>query len=259
MSDISPSAIRTNQSIDEQVAAASTPSEIAAIMHAAAKNQRLVVPDLYDPNVLLPVEPGTQPRAYVKVVRINGTAHTLEGATEAQLLQAETALYRQIVNPDESREEASRDERGRFTQRDPDPVEEFHGDALDRALAARGIDPAALAEVSNKKFEQSWAEATTAFLQSDSGASWPGGEKNKTILGQILIDNGLVDSPDKLEAISAAFDFARENGLLVPNEEAETLQRINEVTSPSELRALLQPSERQYRVQQGIQSGIWGK
>ena len=107
--------------------------------------------------------------------------------------------------------------------------------------------------------EQSWAEATTAFLQSDSGASWPGGEKNKTILGQILIDNGLVDSPDKLEAISAAFDFARENGLLVPNEEAETLQRINEVTSPSELRALLQPSERQYRVQQGIQSGIWGK
>jgi hypothetical protein len=179
----------------------------------------------------------------------------LEAQSEAELLQAENALYRQIIHPDESREESSRDERGRFTA-DPEPVVDYDGD-LDRALAARGIDPAVLAEMSNKKFEQSWAEAAEQF--KNLHPDWVGGESNKNLIGQIIVDNNLVDSPDKLQVLEAAYNHARENDLLVENQELTTLKKINEATSPAELRALLQPAERQARVQQGMQSGMWGK
>src|ERR1700682_1356904 len=118
MSDISPSAIKTDRSIEEAISKATSQAEVQQILRDAAVNQGVVRPDIYDPNVLLEVAPGPAARGYAKTVIINGLKHILEGSTEAELLQAENALYRQTMQPATTQqiEQPARDaSTGRFT------------------------------------------------------------------------------------------------------------------------------------------------
>lgn len=67
-----------------------------------------------------------------------------------------------------------------------------------------------------KAVEQSWADATTTFLAS--GSDWPGGEKNKQILGLKLQELGLLDAEDKTAAIAAAYAAMKREGLVFAND-----------------------------------------
>lgn len=51
---------------------------------------------------------------------------------------------------------------------------------------------------------QSWEEATTVF-KNTIGADWPGGERNREILGYKLAELGLTDASDKVAALGQAF------------------------------------------------------
>jgi len=67
--------------------------QIKEMMKQAAVDQRLVVRE-WDSSILTPVTQGTAPQKVGKVVVLNGVKHTLEAATEQELLAKENALYR---------------------------------------------------------------------------------------------------------------------------------------------------------------------
>ena len=59
-----------------------------------------------------------------------------------------------------------------------------------------------LQEDRHREYEGSWATATTEFLQS--GNDWPGGERNKQILGMKIQELGLLNAEDKTAALNQA-------------------------------------------------------
>jgi hypothetical protein len=259
MSDISPSKITTDAEFERTIANASF-EEIKSLMAARAIQQGLVKRDQYDPNVLIPTEPGTAPQKFARAVTINGMKHIIESDSELGLEKAVGDLFRAELQPAASatqQTEVARDDRVRFTSEQGrlDEAElvrqsdlelrwkrgEISSDvyltesgALDRALQAQGIDPNALREVSGKKFEQSWADATELFKARHP--DWIGGNENRDLIGQILVDNRLVDSEDKLAALESAYNHARDNNLL----ETETLEtRIAGAGSVEQIREVL--------------------
>src|SRR6202049_3811685 len=114
MSDISPSAIKTTKSLEEQINTCQSQAEVQEILRQAAVDQNLVHRD-WDPNILTPNEPGTAPRQVGKVVVLNGVKHSLVADDEDGLLAQENALYKQAMQPvatTETRTEQPRNERG---------------------------------------------------------------------------------------------------------------------------------------------------
>lgn len=98
--------------------------------------------------------------------------------------------------------------------------------AMDEYLVSKGLSIAALKETVDRhesaKFEQSWEDATTEFLKG-SGSTWPGGARNKEMMGLQIAALGLSDAKDKVAAFSAAFAEMKKKNLvfaLTPEEEA---------------------------------------
>jgi hypothetical protein len=244
------SAIRVDKMLEEKLKTASF-EEMHEILNQAVVDQGHAVRDYYSPDVLIPVDRPFPKRA--KIVVVDGVKHTIEGATETELPQNETAFYRQAFNgaaaPTNREEPQPRDAAGRFTADQGDQeaaikAADAHlallrgeSDALDRALAARGIDPAALQEVSNQRYQQNWASATAEFLRGPGG-SWPGGEANKQKLGDVLVSMGLSENPS-VDSLARAYDYMKKNNLVVANEAVEFEDRIAEATSHEELRDIL--------------------
>ena len=80
--------------------------------------------------------------------------------------------------------------------------------AVSDYLAKQGIPVEALREQieqsrGNKEI-QSWEAATEEFKRT-IGADWPGGNRNREILGYKLAELGLTDAPDKVAALGQAF------------------------------------------------------
>lgn len=108
--------------------------------------------------------------------------------------------------------------------------------AVDEYLTKKGIPVDALKDVveqrQNSKVEQSWADATAAFLQSPSGADWPGGARNLEVIGLKIqsltfVDaNGqvrsLVDAPDKVAALAQAYASMKSSNMVFPGDQVET-------------------------------------
>jgi hypothetical protein len=78
---------------------------------------------------------------------------------------------------------------------------------LDSYLAEKGIDVNAhQAQVQEgKKYEQSWAQATTAWKQTEDGRQSPGGETFTKAMGEKLIELGLEDKPSA-ESVQRAYN-----------------------------------------------------
>jgi hypothetical protein len=66
----------------------------------------------------------------------------------------------------------------------------------------------------SRAFVASWSDASTAFLNSPMGADWPGGERNKNLLGMTIGNLGLIDAEDKIAALEQAYDYLKANGML---------------------------------------------
>jgi len=76
----------------------------------------------------------------------------------------------------------------------------------------------AIQENRGRGFEQSWSDATQEFLNSAAGADWPGGERNKEILGMTIAGLGLVDADNKLAAITQAYESMKASKTVFPYE-----------------------------------------
>src|SRR6266699_435230 len=209
--------------------------QIKEMMKQAAVDQRLVVRE-WDSSILTPVTQGTAPQKVGKVVVLNGVKHTLEAATEQELLAKENALYRAQLQP-ATTTTSRQTEQPLVNQADADQkaalslefqmgrltVDEYlqQSGAIDSYLADQGIDMDSLREVAasqqTERTIQSWAEATEEFKNSSAGSSWPGGEANRAKLGEILVEMDATDHPNA-ENIARAYRYMQENDLLVQNE-----------------------------------------
>jgi hypothetical protein len=257
------SRITTDAEFERAVAAASSAEEIKSLMHDRAVQQGLVVPDLYSPDVLLPVEQPT-PRRFGKAVTVDGQKRFFEADSELELEREIGNYFRETLaardtNPERQQQQQSTDQprdaaTGRFTaepeattdggeavaraelelrfKRGEISTDEYltASGAIERHLAAQGIDMNALREASAQQFHQSWAQATQEFLNSPAGRDWPGGEVNKVRLGQALVDMGSAESPSA-ENISRAYEYLRENDLLIENPEVEAHKAIASASS----------------------------
>lgn len=98
--------------------------------------------------------------------------------------------------------------------------------AMDEYLTKKGIPVDALKDVveqrQNSKVEQSWADATAAFLQSPSGADWPGGARNLEVIGLKIQSLNLVDATDKVAALAQAYASMKATNMMFPGDVVET-------------------------------------
>ena len=271
MSNISPSALGEQQldaDFEKAVAQCSTAAEISELMKKRAVTAGLVRRDLYSPDVLIPVEPGTQPRGYARSLIVNGEKVIIEGRSESELNANEAAFYRKTFSgtdhavatePTQPRDAAS----GRFRSPAETVVteEQRRGLELDYQLGRITLNEylektnavgqylenagvplaelqATVAEKQDERVTQSWAQATEEFLHSAAGADWPGGE-NMSILGGLLEANPeLLNSPS-VETLARVWEHMKENGLAVENPELTARRRIASANSPEEIRAAL--------------------
>ena len=228
------SAIRISKSLEERIHAASSQVEISEILRSEAISQRLVVPDRYSPDILLPVDQpalGT-PRAYAKGVIIDGKKIIVEGATEQEASEKLIEVYRQaLANQSPAEKENTRqrdDDTGRFVAArtdDRDPVAKVELDlkfsrgeistedylaqsgAIERHLEANGVSIEALQQATAERTTASWQQATQEFLAS---SDYPGGEGNLKLMSDTLIAMNAVDYPN-VENLRRAYEYLKSN------------------------------------------------
>jgi hypothetical protein len=272
------SAIKVTPSLEQEIARASSNSEILAVLHRAAIDQKIVEPDPFDDRGddwgrMHIVEPGSSPRGYATTVTIDGIKHVLGAASEQELLAKETNLYRQALagstNTPAGTEQA-RDTNGRFITQPSqaeleaeaerlaniDPAAIALAPSVAAALRAQGISVEDLREYTASKqreaVQQSWVSATETFRNSSAGSDWPGGTRNRQKLGECLAELGLADSPSA-ENLSKAYAYMKKNNMLVENEEIALANKVNSATSYEDLKAQIG-----YKGYDGS-SGLWGR
>jgi hypothetical protein len=105
--------------------------------------------------------------------------------------------------------------------------------AIEDALAEQGVD---LNAIGRQQFEQSWAEATATFLQSDAGSRWPGGTKNRALLGDKLAAMGLTDAADKVAALASAYEALKKAGTLFDGDFSQAqVEAMTDKATPQEI------------------------
>jgi len=266
------SAIKTNADLEKRLHAAQSGAEIQEIMHQEAVRQGLCVPDEADPNVLIPtakaeaLEAGTFQNLTRKIT-VNGVSHILEGADEADLTRAEVDFYKRVFADVKTPAEISRDEHGRFVADQGKAAEEAAAAKANDVVAKAELDlkfkrgeistadylaqsgaieeylgvsaedlRAAATEKSHQRVTADWATATTQFMNSPEGKTWPGGEANKEKMAEILEAMG---ADPNAENLKRAYQYMRENNLLVASEHdviAERDKAIRSATNAEELK-----------------------
>jgi hypothetical protein len=265
MSDISKSAIQTDEQFEAEVAKMSF-EQIKVAMAERAVQQGLAARDHYDPNVLVAQE---RPATFVKAVIVDGQTHEFTGATEQEAADALTAFYRSHFagqektgsrwftkqTTEQTTEERPRDEEtGRFTARvELDPVAKSElelkfkrgeistadylaqSGAIEEHLESKGISVESLKEASLQNYHKSWADATAEFLQSEAGSTWPGGDENRNIAARLMSENGLTNQPS-VETLTRVFQHMKEHDLLVENPEMTARANISSAKTVEEVR-----------------------
>jgi pyruvate dehydrogenase E2 component (dihydrolipoamide acetyltransferase) len=143
------------------------------------------------------------------------TVHTVDPAAEAAAVAAAAA-----AEATAKAELELKFKRGEITA--ADYIEQ--SGAMDAYLAAKGVPIEALKatveQSQDSQEQQSWAEASEAFLHSVSGADWPGGEQNRNLIGLKVAELGLVDEKDKVAALAKAWTEMKRTGMVFKNETA---------------------------------------
>jgi hypothetical protein len=248
----------------EQEEAISTmpPMEIPQYLHEIELAAGLRVRDAFNSEVIHLVEQPAAAQPLSQTFTINGETHTFTGANQAEIDAAQVSFFRKLTEDSAAKltttnDTLPRDDKGRFARGEQPPknnvVEPIVNGLVTKALQEElGITPAELqAVVEQKRYEsgvQSWTEATETFKKGP-GSDWPGGEANKKKLGELLpaleVDGvTLTDMPDKVAALTAAYQYMKDNELFVKNPETELNSKIASASSQSELDEILGISAR---------------
>lgn len=248
--------------LEAAVAACATPGEIAGVMRDFAIKQGVAQINA-DGEVVPTALTANPPQKFGGYVTVDGRKTYVEGSSPEEY----QAKLREVMSPQATAQQ-TRDERGRFVEQrateQPTDAEraaaqadlelrfkrgEISTDqyiaqsgAIDRYLESQGVSMDSLRETSNVAFQKSWADATSEFL-SIPGNDWPGGEENMRIVAQLIEANGLTDRPSA-DTLAQVIQFAKENGMLAANPQAELAQKLAAAQSPEEINDLLGRSQR---------------
>ena len=108
--------------------------------------------------------------------------------------------------------------------------------AIGAYLAEKGFDVDAAA---GQQLQQSWREATEDFLRSTpEGQSWPGGQKNLEIIGNLIQAHGLTDAADKVAALRALAAEMQSKGIMFDGD--VTPDQVVEATSSATPQEILE-------------------
>ncbi len=260
------SAIKLNAEQENHLRSLATAEEIKSYLASVAAGEQgsaaLVRRDIFSPDVLIPVEPSTSPRTFSRKIAVDGIEKVITADTELALEKSVGAFYREQFAAAPAAAEQPRDEDGRFVSaaeheaaqlelvRQSDLELRFkrgeidtstylaESGAIERHLESQGISVedlrSAVSEKSAVRFERSWSDATTEFLNSPAGADWPGGQENLQKAGELIQANKLEEQPGA-ETLAAVWKFMKENNLAVENKEATAHQKISKATSYSEI------------------------
>jgi hypothetical protein len=266
----SDSRIRLSREQEEHVKTLQ-PEEIKAYLVSVAEDQKLIFRDPFDRNCIHEIEGATpvQPsQGFLRRVTIDGRETLVEAESELELERRVGDVLRAAVG---AREESTTTAATAPTATEETPLEVAQRVELDlrfrrgeisvsqyveqsgavkQYLENQGIPlddlRSAIQEKNNTRFEQSWADATEEFLNGPYGSDWPGGNQNREILGMKLVQLGLEDAPDKVQALAQAYAAMKSENRVAENKELTMHTKISEANSPSELRELLSQGRADY-------------
>jgi hypothetical protein len=213
--------------------------EMKDILHDAQVSQGIATRDRFSGD-LIPVPRAEKPAASTILVQhtevIGGREFTFTGETQAEVNSMILDAYKvaEAMQPAQPSEPV-RDERGRFAKAEQVVSDETKAELLLKMQLGQisvedyveqsgavseyletkmgiqgGVE--AVKQTVAKQYEQSWADASKSFLAQQS--DWPGGEKNKNLLGLTIYKLGLQDAEDKLAAMVAAYADMKREGLI---------------------------------------------
>ena len=241
MSEISKSALGEtfDAEFEKKVAACASASEISELMKQRSIDMGLMKRD-WDPDILIPtgrvIQP--QPQQYAKSITVNGQKHILESDSEIGLSRAEAAFFRELMQTRDTEQAAPA--AAESVRPEPPHAPETATDPVAAYLTQQGISMDALKDISRKRFEGSWADATVQFLNSENGADWPGGAENLQRIGEVIHAQNLIDAPDKVSALTQAYEIMKRDGLVMETpamvahakiSKAQTFEEIREAAS----------------------------
>lgn len=204
------------------------------------------------------------PQVFSATEVIGGREFTFEAPTEVALQQMIINAYKvagstqpatvEIVDPaaeaaaQKAQEEAATAEAARLAelklkfQRNEIDVDTYlqESNAVATYLEQQGIPLDELRESVERgrgqDDAQSWSEAVEEFLQGP-GADWPGGDKNRELIGMKIAQLGLEDTNDKVEALMVAYNELRKNGVLFPAETASAVSAADKTAADAKAAA----------------------
>jgi hypothetical protein len=252
-----------DKNLEKDLLAAQTPDEIRDLLHQSiARSPQLGIErDEQTGRVVSrrdPLTPAAQTveeeaREFSKTVKIGGRDFTFTDSSEdgltnqiasAQLVAEKLQDERSSVTPRSARKaqddaalEAVRQaelslafKRGELST--ADYLRE--SGALAQALRESGVD---VEKIAGDQFQQSWTEATDIFLrETPEGQSWKGGQKNLSIIGNLIEAAGLTEASDKVAALRTMAAKMRAEGLEFEGDVSEEqLARELEGMTPQEI------------------------
>jgi hypothetical protein len=220
--------------------------QVKEILHDAQVDQGIATRAWDGDLVLVPrAEQPAAPASTILVTHtevIGGREFTFTGETQAEVNSMILDAYKvaEAMQPTQPSEPV-RDERGRFAKTEQVVSDETKAELLLKMQLGQisvedyveqsgavseyletkmgiqgGVE--AVKQTVAKQYEQSWADASKSFLAQQS--DWPGGEKNKNLLGLTIYKLGLQDAEDKLAAMVAAYADMKREGLIFEEEHA---------------------------------------
>jgi hypothetical protein len=254
MSGLGPesSAIKMSHDLEKRISSCSSAEQIGELLREAAKNQGLVRSDIFNPDVLIPIEPSGAMQQLEKTIVVDGVSHVIRGKNEGELAHGEAALFRNLFAQKPVVTEQPRDTQGRFLSAEPEPqsAEEVARNAeLEMQFRFGNISAADYLEKSGaiEKYEHrreneklsantlSWKQATDEFIHSEAARNYPGGEDYLRRMYDVLLENGWEDSPTA-ETLASAWQILQREDY-----EQSIAETVNAATDKFALRDALQP------------------
>lgn len=228
--------------------------------------------DVYSPDVLLATPQYARDVRLKKTVIVDGKHYEITADSEANLVVAETELYKQVFAAREQQQvtepvEQPRDENDRFRERSEEEQRTLDAatesdlklrmargelsiadylrqspaaqEVFDERLREVGIDRQAIAE---QQYAREWQESVRRWLQESTiGQRWEGGEANKQRILELLEANPELANVNTVEEKMASLDtlanYMRENNLIQPNPEIEAHRKIATTASFEEIKS----------------------
>ena len=251
--------------LEKDLQTAQTPDEIRELLHASiARSPQLgiardeqtgqFISSRRDP--LTPAAQTVEPeeRVFSKTVKIGGRDFTFIDSSEDgltnQIASAQTVAEELADEPavatrttrksaveraeDLLREQERRTELESLLRSGLITTQQFleSSGSIDEYLVRKGVD---VAMIAGEQLKSGWAAATQAFLHSEAGADWPGGNRNLEMIGLQIAALNLTEAEDKVAALAQAWRAMKAKGTIFHDVSDEEMLKATENMTPQEI------------------------